>query len=195
LTLDITEEVLALSAGQDLEFWKAFAEIPRGWALVRLRRGQEGIESMRQGLEGYRVTAGELESPIWLAMMADAYLVEGMPDEGLSAVARALELVNAMGVRIAEAELYRLRGELLLARGGAAAEDAEGAFRRSLEVAAGQKARCLELRAAISLARLGQARGEPRLGRPTLTEVYAWFTEGFDTSDLREARTLLEELS
>ena len=76
-----------------------------------------------------------------------------------------------------------------------AAENAEDAFRRALEVATGQKARCLELRAAASLARLGQARGERRLEHPTLSEVYAWFTEGFDTSDLRETRTLLEERS
>jgi adenylate cyclase len=194
LTLEVAEEALALSTGQGLEFWKAFAEILRGWSLVRQRRGSEGIESMRHGLEGYRVTAGELESPIWLAMMADAYLVEGAPHEGLSAVAEALDLVNAMGVRFAEAELYRLRGELLLARAGAAAEDAERAFRRALEVAAGQKARGLELRAAMSLARFGHARGERRLAHHTLAEVYAWFTEGFDTSDLRETRTLLEEL-
>ena len=107
----------------------------------------------------------------------------------------ALELVNAMGVRFAEAELYRLRGELLQTRGGAMAKGAEDAFRRALEVAAGQRARCLELRAAASLARLGQARGERKLAHPTLAEVCAWFTEGFDTSDLREARTLLAELS
>ena len=195
LTLEVAEEALALSADQGLEFWKAFAEILRGWSLVRQRRGPEGIESMRHGLEGYRVTAGELESPIWLAMMADAYLVEGAPHEGLSAVAEGLGLVSAMGVRFAEAELNRLRGELLLARGGAAAEDAESAFRRALEVAAGQKARGLELRAAMSLARLGHARGDRRLAHQTLVEVYAWFTEGFDTSDLRESRTLLEELS
>jgi class 3 adenylate cyclase/predicted ATPase len=195
LTLEVAEEALALSVGQGLEFWKAFAEILRGWSLVRQRRGAEGIESMRHGLQVYRVTAGELESPIWLAMMADAYLVQGAPDEGLSAVAGALELVNAMGVRFAEAELYRLRGELLQTRGGAMAKGAEDAFRRALEVAAGQRARCLELRAAASLARLGQARGERKLAHPTLAEVCAWFTEGFDTSDLREARTLLEELS
>ncbi len=195
LTLEVAEEALALSTDQGLEFWKAFAEILRGWSLVRQRRGPEGIESMRHGLEGYRVTAGELESPIWLAMMADAYLLEGAPHEGLSAVAEGLGLVNAMGVRFAEVELNRLRGELLLARGGAADEDAESAFRRALEVAAGQKARGLELRAALSLARLGHARGERRLAHQTLAEVYAWFTEGFDTSDLRESRTLLEELS
>jgi len=147
---------------------------------------------MRHGLEGYRVTAGELESPIWLAMMADAYLVEGATHEGLSAVAEGLDLVNAMGVRFAEAELHRLRGELLLAGGGVAAEHAESAFRRALEVAAGQKARCLELRAAMSLARLGQARGKRRLAHQTLAEVYAWFTEGYETTDLTEARILLE---
>jgi predicted ATPase len=195
LTLEVAEEALALSAGDGLDFWKAFAEILRGWSLVRQRRGAEGIESMRHGLEGYRVTAGELESPIWLAMMADAYLVEGAADQGLSAVAEALELVNTMGVRFAEAELYRLRGELLRTRRAATAEGAEDAFRRALEVAAGQKARCLELRAAVSLARLRQARGERTLVHQTLADVSAWFTEGFDSSDLRESRTLLEELS
>jgi class 3 adenylate cyclase/predicted ATPase len=194
LTREVAEEVLALSIGQSLEFWKAFAEILRGWALVRQQRGPEGIESMRDGLGRYRVTGGELESPIWLAMMADAYVAEKAPDEGLSAVATGLELVNAMDLRFAEAELYRLRGELLLMRGGAAAADAEGAFRRSLEVAAGQKARCLELRAAIGLARLWRQRGERELAERTLAPVYAWFTEGSTTDDLQVARTLLDEL-
>jgi len=138
---------------------------------------------------------GELESPIWLAMMADAYLVEGAPHEGLSSVAEGLGFVNAMGVRFAEAELNRLRGELVLVRGGASDEDAESAFRRALEVAAGQKARCLELRAAMSLARLWQQRGKRTEAYELLAPIYGWFTEGFDTADLQEAKALLAELA
>ena len=184
------EEMLELSSAQDLEFWKAFAEILRGWALAQEHRGPEGIDSMRRGLDTYRRTAGELESPIWLAMMADAHLASGAIDEGLSAVATGLELVNLMDVRFAEAELYRLRGDLLARRGGTAIDDAERALRRSLDIAASQHARSLELRAAIRLARLGHH--EARTARRTLGEIYARFTEGFATSDVTDARTLLE---
>jgi len=150
---------------------------------------------MRHGLAGYRVTAGELESPLWLAMMADAYRAIGRPEEGLSAVKEGLDLVEAMGIRFEEAELHRLRGELLLAQGGAAAEDAESGFRRALEVAVSQEARSLELRATRSLARLLQHQGAREPVRQTLAEVYGWFTEGFDTADLQEAKALLEALA
>jgi hypothetical protein len=149
---------------------------------------------MRHGLAGYRVTAGELESPLWLAMIADAYRVIGKPEEGLLAVEEGLDLVEVMGVRFEEAELHRLRGELLLAQGGAAAADAESGFRRALEVAAGQEARSLELRAARSLACLLQHQGSREPACQMLAEVYGWFTEGFGTADLQEAKALLEEL-
>jgi class 3 adenylate cyclase/predicted ATPase len=189
-TYSAADEVLELSNAQDLEFWKAFAEILRGWALAQEHRGPEGIDSMRRGLETYRRTAGELESPIWLAMMADAYLADGAVDDGLSAVATGLELVDAMDVRFAEADLYRTRGDLLARRGGAAIDEAERALRRSVEIAASQHALGLELRAAIRLARLGHR--DAATARRTLAEVYARFTEGFATNDLSDARTLLE---
>jgi predicted ATPase len=195
LTLDLAQAAIALSAEQGFEFWEAFAEILCGWSLVQQGHSSEGIERMRHGLAGYRVTAGELESPLWLAIMADAYRVIGRPEEGLSAVKEGLDLVNAMGVRFEEAELHRLRGELLLVQGGAAAEDAESSFRRAFEVAAGQEARSLELRAASSLACLLRHQGAREPARQTLAEVYGWFTEGFDTADLQEAKALLEELS
>jgi class 3 adenylate cyclase/predicted ATPase len=193
-TLDLAQEAIALSAEHGIEFWEAFAEILCGWSLVQQGRGSEGIERMRHGLAGYRVTAGELESPLWLAMIADAYRVIGKPEEGLLAVAEGLDLVEVMGVRFEEAELHRLRGELLLAQGGAAAADAESGFRRALEVAAGQEARSLELRAARSLACLLQHQGSREPACQMLAEVYGWFTEGFGTADLQEAKALLEEL-
>jgi class 3 adenylate cyclase/tetratricopeptide (TPR) repeat protein len=193
VTARLAEEALALSIDHGLHFWKAFAAILCGWSRVQKGRGVEGVEQMRDGLEGYRVTAGELESPLWLAMLADAYRTVGAPEHGLSAVAEALDLVKAMGIRFEEAELYRLRGELLLAKGGDAAE-AESAFRRALEIGAEQQARAVELRAALSLARLRRDAGTPDVARRTLVEIYEWFTEGRDTADLREAHALIEQL-
>ncbi len=188
----LAEEALALSTEHGLDFWKAFAAILCGWSQVQQGRGLEGVEQMRRGLEGYRVTAGELESPLWLAMLADAYRAVGAPEDGLSAVGDALTLVNTMGIRFEEAELHRLRGELLLAKDDDPAE-AESAFQRALDVAAAQQARALELRAAASLVRLCRERGKPEeVASRRLAEVYEWFTEGLETLDLREAHALLE---
>lgn len=194
MTARLSEEALVLSIDHGLNFWKAFAAILCGWSHVQQGRGLHAVEQMRRGLDGYRVTAGELESPLWLAMIADACRTVGAPEDGLSAVGEALNLVNSMGVRFEEAELHRLRGELLRAKGGDPAE-AESAFRRALEIGAEQEARALELRAAMSLARLWRDRGEPDAARRTLVEVYEWFTEGLDTADVQEARALLEQLT
>jgi len=192
VTARLAEEALALSMDHGLDFWKAFAGIVWGWSQVHQGRGFEIVEQMRRGLAAYRVTAGDLESPLWLAMIADAYRTVGAPDDALSAVREALKLVNTMDIRFEEAELHRLRGEVLLAKGDDPAE-AESAFRRALEVAAAQEARALELRAAASLVRLCRAGGKPEeLARRRLAEVYEWFTEGLETADLREAHGLLE---
>jgi class 3 adenylate cyclase/predicted ATPase len=191
-TLALAEEAIALSAEHGIEFWEVFAELLVGWALARQGRGPEGIERIQRGLARYRVVGGELESPLWLAMAADAACVVGRLEEGLAAVAEGLDLAATMGVRFEEAELHRLHGELLLAQGGDADKDGERALRRALEIAAGQQARSVVLRVAISLARL-PGREEAKLARQTLAESYQWFTEGFDTADLREARLQLEE--
>jgi predicted ATPase len=157
----------------------------------------------------------KLRRPFHLALLAETLLVGGAIEEGLAVVMEALEVVEATGERVYEAELHRLRGELLLRQaagegrptsaGPAAAElpepyptgllEAETSFRRALDVARGQCAKSLELRAVLSLARLLRERGQPAEGRGLLAETLGWFTEGRDTLDQQEARALLAQLA
>jgi predicted ATPase len=135
--------------------------------------------------------------PYYLALLADGYGKAGQAEEGLRVLAEALAAVEGTGERWWEAELKRLKGELLLACEGPRQTwvEAEGCFQQACEVARHQQARSLELRAAASLSRLWQRQGKRNAARQLLAEVYGWFTEGFDTADLQEAKALLEELS
>jgi predicted ATPase len=119
----------------------------------------------------------------------------GQTAEGLEALAEALATLTKSGVLWWEAELYRLKGELLLQCSVAQPEEAEACFQQALAVARRQQAKSLELRAAMSLARLWQQQGKRDEARELLTPIYGWFTEGFDTADLREAKALLEALA
>jgi predicted ATPase len=127
-------------------------------------------------------------------LLAEAHRKAGMVSEGLAVVDKALELLQATGCRMDEPEVHRLKGELLLMQ-GEAEPDAEKCFQHAIEVAQQQQARSWELRATTSLCRLWQKQGKQEQARQVLTEIYDWFTEGFDTPDLQEARALLEELS
>jgi predicted ATPase len=128
-----------------------------------------------------------------LGSLAEAQAKAGHPEEGLSTLAEALALVEQTGERHWEAELYRLRAELLLMQGEES--EAEASLQRAIEVAKRQQAKSWELRATVSLARLWRRQGRREDARALLAEIYGWFTEGFDTPDLVEARTLIEELS
>jgi predicted ATPase len=155
------------------------------------------MAQMRHGLAARRAAGAELGRPLSLALMAEAYGGMGQAEEGLALVAEALTVVNNSGERHWEAELYRLKGELLLhAEGGVrnAALTAEECFHQALDIARQQQAKSWELRAAISLSRLWQRQDKRAAARELLAEVYGWFTEGFDTTDLQEAKALLEEL-
>ncbi len=132
--------------------------------------------------------------------MAEAYGTGGQTEEGLNALAEALDLVQKTGGRKWEAELYRLKGELTLQKNPGSGvrspkSGAEECFLKAIEIARRQQAKSLELRAAMSLARLWQQHGKPHEAHELLSEIYGWFTEGFDTKDLQEARALLEELN
>ena len=134
------------------------------------------------------------------AWLAQAYGRAGQAEEGLSVLAEALALVEEIGERYYEAEIYRLRGELLLVQGNqveaeTSIHQAEGCFRHAIEVARRQQAKSWELRATTSLARLWREQDKQEEARESLAEIYRWFTEGFDTADLREAKVLLEQLS
>jgi len=128
-------------------------------------------------------------------MLAELYGQVGQPDQGLQALAEALEIVETTDEGWWESEVHRLKGELLLLRSRKAADRAARCFHRALEVSRGQRAKSLELRAATSLARLWQRQGKPDPARELLAPVYGWFTEGFDTADLRDAKALLDEIA
>jgi predicted ATPase len=151
----------------------------------------------------YRSTGAEFQRPHFLALLAEASGLLGQPEGGLAALEEALTLVEKTSERYYEAELHRQRGELLLlreaksrpAQGSQDQYDAEMCFQRALDVARQQQAKSLELRASMSLSRLWQRQGKRTEARARLAEVYNWFTEGFDTADLQEAKTLLAELA
>ena len=163
----------------------------RGWARFKQGNQAQGLQQMRQGLEGM-LGMNILKTAI-LATITAVYAEAEMSDEGLQIVAEALELVEA-GERIYQAEIHRLHGELLLIKGAAPA-DVEAQFNQALAVARRQQARSWELRATLSLARLWQSQGKVLEARDRLSTIYHWFTEGFDTRDLQEAKALLAELS
>jgi predicted ATPase len=173
----------------------AVGTMAQGWGLLEQGREREGLAQMRQGLEAFRATGIAAFLPYVYAGSAEVYGKVRQPDEGLRLVAEALALTANSGERFYEAELHRLQGELLLARSADAEAEAVTCFHQALTIARQQHAKSLELRAAISLSRLWQRRDKRSEARQLLAEVFAWFTEGFETADLQEAKTLLEELT
>jgi predicted ATPase len=167
----------------------------RGWALAESGHREEGRAQIQQGLAAYRATGATRVRPYQLGLLAETSAQLGHTTEGLAALAEALATLDQSGVRWWEAELYRLRGELLLQHAGAQPGEAEACFQQALTVARRQQAKSLELRAAMSLARLWQRQGQHAAARELLTPIYGWFTEGFDTADLQEAKALLAALS
>jgi predicted ATPase len=128
-------------------------------------------------------------------MLAEVHRSLGQPEAGLTALSEALALIEKTGERYYEAELHRLKGELLLQHPAPEVSRAEACFQQALDIARGQQAKSLELRAAMSLSRLWQQQGKRQEARALLAGVYHWFTEGFDTADLQEAKGLLEALT
>ena len=129
------------------------------------------------------------------ALHAEAYKTAGKTKEGLSAVDETLERAHKTGISYYEAELQRIKGELLLRRADPSQEQAEACFQKAIDLSRRQGARSLELRAIVSLSRLWQKRGKKEEARQILEEIYGWFTEGLDTADLKEAKALLDQFS
>jgi predicted ATPase len=188
------EALIALATEQGFALFLAIGGILRGGTRTALGQRGEQIGQIRQDLAAVRKTGSALWEPYFLALLADVYAQEGQVEAGLATLAEALAAAQATGERWWEAELYRLRGSLLLQTGTPQAE-VETWLQRALDVARRQEARSLELRAAMSLGRLWHQQGKRKEAHDLLAQVYAWFTEGFDTADLREAKTLLEELA
>jgi predicted ATPase len=193
MTYEQAEAALVLSREQGFALRLAQATILRGWALVEQGQGEGGIAQIRQGLAAYRATG--VATAGFLAVLGEASRKVGQIEAGLRVVAEALALENRSGEGQGSTELYRLKGELLLTRSSEHHAEAETCFRQALEAARRQQAKSWELRAAMSLSRLWRRQWKCDEAHQLLGEVYGWFTEGFDTADLREAKALLQELS
>jgi predicted ATPase len=210
-TQERVEVGIALASDHGYADCSAVGMILRGWAIAEQGRGDEGIAQMREALGALRDRGNETFRPHGLVLLAEEYGKAGQVERGLAVVAEALVALESTGIRFHEAELYRLQGELLLmagrgsraAAGSASAAgtdpsrpgEAEACYRRALAVARRQGAKSWELRAAMSLTRLAQRQGQPEDARQLLAATYSWFTEGFDTLDLQEAKALLDDLS
>jgi predicted ATPase len=146
-------------------------------------------------LEANRATGQELNQSYGLAILAEAYGQAGRYEAGLTAVTEALMAVNNMEERWCEAELHRLQGELLLQLSSDNHTEAESCYQKAITIAQNQSAKSWELRATTSLSRLQKQQGKREEARQLLSEIYGWFTEGFDTADLKDAKALLDELA
>jgi len=172
----------------------AIGSILRGWTLTHQGQAQAGIEQLHQDLIAYRATGAEVARPHFLALLAEAHGITGEPEAGLTVLTEALTLVDTTGGRWCEPELYRLKGELLLQLSSDHQAEAEDCFHHAIAIAQNQQAKSFELRAATSLARLWQQQGKRQEADDLLAPVYNWFTEGFDTADLKDAKALLDNL-
>jgi len=197
-TQNVTEAGVQLCQQHGFPFYLAVGTILRGWSLAAQGQSAEGLAQLSCGLAAYRTAGAALEQPFSMVLLAEAYGIGGKADEGLRVLDEALAMMREHRQRWLEAEAYRLRGELLLVdpgRGPDASSEADNCFRRALDIASQQEAKSLELRAATSLSRLWQKRGKRDDAHRLLAETYGWFTEGFETPDLQDARVLLDELS
>jgi class 3 adenylate cyclase/predicted ATPase len=189
---ELVKELVAVGAEQAFPQWRALGTIYRGWVEAKNGDVVEGISLLSRGATAYRANGAELWMPHHTALLARACDIAGQIEEALTALDDALQIAGRTGERWLEAELNRLKGQLLLQQGRS--EAAEELYRKALSVAAEQGAKLWELRAILSLARLRRDQGRHRQARDLLAPVYNWFTEGFDTPDLKEAKALLEML-
>jgi predicted ATPase len=187
------EAMVALSAEQGFADFLLQGNFARGAALAELGQIDEGIAQMRDTLAAMPSVGRELKRPYDLATLAAAYGKAGRTDDALALVAQALALVESRAERVWEAGIYRVKGELLLE--SRRSSEAETCFRHAIDIARRQSAKSLELRAVMSLSRLLRKQGKKKEARQVLAEIYGWFTEGFDTADLKDAKALLQELS
>jgi class 3 adenylate cyclase/predicted ATPase len=201
-TFEQAEAAMAIAAEQGFLFFIAFDTMLRGWALAEQGRVEEGISELRKGLTAYRATGAKALVVQWMVLLAELYEKSGQAEDGISVIAEAQILADEnKGERYYIAEILRVKGLLLIQgakykiRETTVFNEAETCFLRAIKIAKQQKAKSLELRAAVSLCRLWQKQGKKAEAFGLLSKVYNWFEEGFDTPDLIAAKVLLEELS
>jgi predicted ATPase len=192
---ETAERVITFSAEHGFGFWLLFAPIFRGWAMAEEGQHKEGIELMRQYLSIAHETGVDIVRSNTLCMLAEGCRNAGRFDEALDAVKQALDAADAQEERYYESEIHRLKGDLLLRKTDANAGEAQRCVIRAIEIAREQSAKSWELRATTSLAQLLASQGSRDEARAMLEEIYGWFTEGFDTPDLKDAKALLDELA
>jgi len=193
-TEEFADELVALSDEYRFAFFSGFGQIFQGWASAQRGQGQAAVRRIREGLVAAEATGWRSHEPAFHGLLAEALALTGAIDEGLGILAEALTTAETSGARGADAELYRLRGELLQLSPSPEWTEVEGCFRQALAVAHEQGTRGFELRAAVSLAHLLSELGRRTEARDLLSPISGWFTEGFDTPDLKEAWALLHEL-
>jgi class 3 adenylate cyclase/predicted ATPase len=187
------DQLVAVTTEQGIPSWRAIGIIHRGWAKVKSGDVTEGMSLLRSGTTAFRATGAELLMPHYLALLAGACEIAGQIEEALTLLDEGLQIADRTGERWLAAELNRRKGQLLLRQGHSQA--AEELYRKALGIAHEQEAKLWELRAAVSLARFRRDQDRLPEARDLLAPVYGWFTEGFDTADLREAKALIDELA
>jgi predicted ATPase len=190
---ELGEENIKIAAEKGFELFKAWAPASRGYTQIAEGQVEDGIAQVKQGLAAWKAMGAEMNRTHCLAWLAEAYVKSGQTKEGMATIVEAFDALEKTGERYYEPELHRLKGELLLQQG---IEDIEVkvCFRQAIDVAREQSSKSLELRAAISMARLLQKMGNPGEARHLLGEIFGWFKEGLETPDLKEAKALLQEL-
>jgi predicted ATPase len=187
------EDLVTVATDQGFLFWRPMGMIYRGWVKVQNGDAAEGISLLRHGSAAYRATGAQLWMPYYTAFLARACEIAGRIEEALGQLDDAFHTAERTGERWLAAELRRHKGRLLLRQGRP--EAAEALYCKALRIAREQEAKLWELRATVSLARLWRDQGRHAEARDLLAPVYGWFTEGFGTPDLKEAKTLLGELA
>ena len=188
----LVDQLVAVATDQGFPFYRALGTIYRGWVKVKNGDVTEGLSLLHNGSSAHRATGTELWAPYHIALVARACEIAGQTEESLTLLDDALQIVERTSERLLEAELYRHKGRVLLQQGHS--EAAEELYRKALSIAREQEAKLWELRAAASLARLRRDQARHAEARDLLAPVYDWFTEGFDTLDLKKAKALLDEL-
>jgi predicted ATPase len=189
------EAAIALAEEHGFPEWRAWGHFHHGWAMTELGHLEEGVSEMESGIRDFRQFGGVPRFDFTLAVLAYAYARLGRYDQALNILDEALERIQRTRERIDEAEMLRLKAEMLLMRERSALNEAERHLRAATDIAHAQEAKWWELRATVSLARLLSDTARRDEARAMLAEIYNWFTEGFDTADLKDAKALLDELS
>ena len=185
---------IAIASEKGFVFWTAFAEMFLGWALSLEGQSEEGLTLIRKSFADWQATGAQLGGTQFTVWLAETYGKAKNVETGLDVVTNTLALIQKNEERLGEAELCRIKGDLLLIQ-GSDEDEAENCFKQGIEISKCQCAKSLELRSSISLTRLWQAQGKHKDAKRVLAEIYNSFDEGFNTADLKEARSLLEMLS